>query len=112
VKRFTLGAVVAGLVIGLAPTVLAESDASDSRVQLDPEIGTAMQALRGRVVSQSGDTLELETPTRRVVVHVTTPFPVGACIQVAGQVPLGPVFEAEQASLVPPEDRSPACPTA
>jgi hypothetical protein len=112
VKRFTLGAVVVGLVVSLAPTVLAESDTPDAGVLLDPEIGTAMQALRGRVIAESGDSFELQTTSRQLMVHVPGGFsaPLGACIQVSGQVPLGPVFEAEQASLVPPEDRAAACP--
>ena len=41
-----------GLAISLAPTVLAESDAPEAGGLLDPEIGTAVQALRGRVISQ------------------------------------------------------------
>jgi hypothetical protein len=111
--------VLVGLVLGLTAGVLAESDdqvgsigvseAPDPGGRPDVEIGTAIQALRGRVVGQSGDLLELQTPSRQVLVHPPAGFsaPLGACIQVVGQVPLGPVFEADQASPAPPE----ACPS-
>jgi hypothetical protein len=56
--------------------------------------------------------LQVQTTTRQVVVHAPPGFsaPLDACIQVSGQVPLGSVFEAEQASLVPADERAAACP--
>lgn len=105
---------VVGLMLAAAAPGHAENDeqSSSAGVVVDVEIDSAIQALRGRVVDESGDLLEVETSSRDVLVRAPPGFsaPLGACIQVTGQVPLGPIFEAEQASLVPAEDRAAACP--
>ena len=118
VKRLLLGALAVGLVIGATLTVLAEGDTQPASIDvsaspgpggvLEPELGTAIQALRGRVTGQSGEVLVVQTATREILVDPPSGFsaPVGACIQVQGEVPRGQVFQANTASLAPPE----ACP--
>jgi hypothetical protein len=104
---------LAGVLLAAAAPGRAETDdpANSNRV-VDVEIDSAIQALRGQIVAQGGDLLQVQTTTRQVMVRPPAGFsaPVGACIQVSGPVPLGPVFEAEQASLVSPEDRAAVCP--
>ena len=100
------------LLTAAAPGRAETDDPANSNGVVDVEIDSAIQALRGQVVSQTGDLLQVQTTTRQVSVRPPAGFsaPLGACIQVSGQVPLGPIFEAEQASLVPTEDRAAACP--
>jgi hypothetical protein len=113
-------AVLLGVVMTAAPGARAQGEeqvgsidvsAPESGV-LDVQIGTAIEALRGRVVGQSGEILRLETTTREILVRAPAGFsaPLGACIQVSGEVSLSPVFKAEQVSLVPPEERASSCP--
>ena len=108
--------VAVGALLGAAALAHVQSAESDDQASntatVDVELDSAIQALRGRLVGQSGEAVLVQTTTRDVLVHLPPGFsaPIGACIQVAGQVPLGPVFEAEQASLVPAEDRAAACP--
>jgi hypothetical protein len=102
-----------GVLLGVAPVAPAETDDPMSTgAAVDVEIDSAIQAVRGRIVDETGDMLQVQTTTRQVIVRAPPGFsaPLGACIQVAGPVPLGPVFEAERASLVPAEDRAAACP--
>jgi hypothetical protein len=103
---------IALLVLLLAPVAPGRAETDEQARSGVVEIDSAIQALRGHIVGQSGDLLQVQTATRQVLVHAPFGFsaPVGACIQVSGQVPLGPVFEAEQASLVPAEERAAACP--
>jgi hypothetical protein len=103
---------IAVLAVLLAPAAPGRAETDDQASSGAVQIDSAIQALRGQVVGQTGDLLEVQTASREVLVHPPTGFsaPLGACIQVSGQVPLGPVFEAEQASLVPAEERAAACP--
>ena len=106
-------AVALGVLLAAVPLAPVESDEQASTTgAVEVEIDSAMQAVRGQVTGQSGDLLQVRTATRQVLVRPPAGFspPLGACIQVSGQVPLGPVFEAEQASLVPAEERASACP--
>ena len=105
-------ALVGVLLAAAAPGRAETDDPANSNRVVDVEIDSAIQSLRGQVVGHSGELLQVQTTTREVLVHPPAGFsaPLGACIQVSGQVPLGPVFEAEQASLVPAEDRAAACP--
>jgi hypothetical protein len=100
------------LISAAAPGHAETDDRAGSSGIVDVEIDSAIQALRGRVVGQTGDLLQVQTTTRQVLVHPPPGFSatLGACIQVSGQVPLGPILGAEQASLVPAEDRAAACP--
>jgi hypothetical protein len=109
------------LATSAAPVVLAQRAQWAGRVDVSPPaesgvldvgIGTAVQAVRGRVVGRIGDVLRFETATREMLVRPPSDFsaPLDACIQVAGQTPLGPVFQADKASLVPPDERAQACP--
>jgi hypothetical protein len=104
-------ALIGALLFAAAPG-RAETDDQANGGVISVEIDSAIQALRGRVVDETGDMLQLQTTSRQIMVHAPPGFsaPLGACIQVSGQVPLGPIFEAEQASLVPAEDRPAACP--